>query len=178
VPEGAGEAPRLRLEVALSWRDIAAAWSDRRASKEDPSCCEAADDVRRCLLVLGMEKPEPERRGSLGGSWLEGVAEAEDVFDTTEAFCAARSKESSRVSRFTCRRQYRPMNLLIWGHLPLPLALSPTQYVTRTPSTDEDVVKGPDQLPSRHPVYAPRVCKAVRSKLEGIRPLGWTRLSG
>lgn len=36
------------------------------------------------------------------GSWAELVAEADEALDATEALCAVRRRESSRVRRFTC----------------------------------------------------------------------------
>lgn len=49
-----------------------------------------------------MEKPEPESRDvSASWSWEEVAPEVDDVLDTTEAFWAARSRDSSRVKRLT-----------------------------------------------------------------------------
>lgn len=48
-----------------------------------------------------MEKPDPERRDCSATSWDEFAAEVDDVFETTEAFWAARRRESSRVRRLT-----------------------------------------------------------------------------
>lgn len=58
--------------------------------------------------------PELERReDSAMGSWAEAVAEVEEVLLATEAFCAARNKESSRVRRFTYDYQFPPVDILL-----------------------------------------------------------------
>lgn len=62
----------------------------------------------RRFVVRGWEKPEVDVKcwdeGS--GTWVDSVpdalAEVEEALDTTEAFWAARRRESSRVSRLTC----------------------------------------------------------------------------
>jgi hypothetical protein len=69
------------------------------------------DAVRWCrrLVVKGCEKPEVEVRCWDDGSatWVDSVpdalADVEEALDTTEAFCAARRSESSRVRRLTWR---------------------------------------------------------------------------
>lgn len=45
------------------------------------------------------------------GSWVEAVAEVEDVLDATDAFWAARSSDSSRVRRFTWECQWHSPNI-------------------------------------------------------------------
>ena len=63
---------------------------------------EVVEEVRLCLRAVGMEKPEPDKREeSLMGSCVEVPAEVDDVLNTTDAFWAARRRDSSRVNRFT-----------------------------------------------------------------------------
>lgn len=65
----------------------------------------------RRALVEGIEKPELERRCCLPSAIMgasapeaEALAELDEALDTTEAFCAWRSRSSSRVRRLTCSR--------------------------------------------------------------------------
>ncbi len=125
---GPGESVRLRRDAVLFWRLMVGADGRVGAGAVMPMTEVAAplepatavwlrelvfEYVRWCWrpAVDGMEKPDPERRGCVlsetrGGSAApEAPAEVDDVFDTTEAFCAARNSESSRVRRFTCQRK-------------------------------------------------------------------------
>lgn len=53
---------------------------------------------------MGIENPEPDKsEDSTIGSWEEVALDVEEVLETTDALWAARSRESSRVRRFTCR---------------------------------------------------------------------------
>lgn len=70
----------------------------------------ALDPLRVCRRPLdeGMEKPDPESRCCLpsgitgiSAPEAEALAEVDDAFDTTEAFCAWRRRSSSRVRRLT-----------------------------------------------------------------------------
>lgn len=70
----------------------------------------ALDPLRVCRRPLdeGMEKPDPESRCCLpsgmtgiSAAEAEALAEVDDAFDTTEAFCAWRRRSSSRVRRLT-----------------------------------------------------------------------------
>lgn len=70
----------------------------------------ALDPLRVCRRPLeeGIEKPEPERRCCLpsgitgiSAPEAEALADVDEAFDATEAFCAWRSRSSSRVRRLT-----------------------------------------------------------------------------
>lgn len=92
-PAGAGKGPPPTIEPApnevpiMAW--LRALW---------------LEDVRWCRrpLVDGIENPEPEIKSVAGvPSAPLTLAEVDDVLDTTEAFCAARRIDSSRVRRLT-----------------------------------------------------------------------------
>lgn len=63
---------------------------------------EVEEEERWCLRWEGWGCEGPERRWFAFVSVESGIpVEVEEALDTTEAFCAARSMESSRVSRLT-----------------------------------------------------------------------------
>lgn len=59
------------------------------------------DDVRRWRRDVGMVKPEPVRSDGSLTSWVDVVAEVDEWLEATEAFWAARRRDSSRVRRLT-----------------------------------------------------------------------------
>lgn len=91
----------------LSWRargtDAIGRGAWIRASNEEERPCDADEGVRWCDRAVGIEKPEPDKRGVSGwtASWVELAADVDEVLETTEAFWAARRRDSSRVKRLT-----------------------------------------------------------------------------
>lgn len=104
---GAGESAWLLREAELFWREsgMACGLDATVLVSSEPAAwfCDAEDDVRWCRRAVGMEKPEPDNSDESAIGSCVDAAEVEDVLDTTEAFWAARRRDSSRVSRFTYR---------------------------------------------------------------------------
>lgn len=105
---GAGDPVWLLREALLFCRESDAGWDVRaRASYDEAKLgkvWDVEDEVLWWRREVGIENPEPDKSDdSTMGSWEEVAFDVDEAFETTDALWAARSIESSRVRRFTCR---------------------------------------------------------------------------